>query len=132
MVKLTPTLFSAQPRKELQWELDRMLNTLIANLTGYEISDQDKIRLIRIQSELGLVQTLKSLVLPNPTKTYLLPRKQLPEAPLSFRQLKAWRDTTILKYTRLPHSDDYTTLVARQHTLYLLTHMEFKDDGTIS
>ena len=128
MVNLNPQLFGAQPRKELGKSLDALHQIHLGNLLGHEPSDLNKPQRLRLQVELGVIQALKSLTLPNPIRTWLVPKSKLPSDPLSYRQLKDWVDSTILSLTQQPHSDDYTTLVVRQHTLYLLSKIKFTEE----
>ena len=118
MVKLTQEDFHAQPRRSLDQKLK--LNTL----TSIEPSDENINQLtIQVASQI-FTQTLRSLTLPDPVPTAMLRKRDMPITPMSYTQLKEWRDATIMKLASRPAQADLLTLLSRQHMLYLLTNLE--------
>ena len=118
MLKLNATLFGPQPRRELS---DLLQPPATHNV---QVSKDNMQALIRTLAEATFIQTLRSLTLPNPKPTRMVARLQLPDAPMSYTQLKAWRSATILKLSTAPCPQDQYELMTRMETIRLLTTME--------
>ena len=118
MLTLNATLFGALPRHELN---DLLQPPTLHNVQVSKGNDQ---ALIRTLAEATFIQTLRSLTLPNPEPTRLIAKLKLPDAPMSYTQLKAWRTATILKLSTAPCPQDQYELMTRMETIRLLTTME--------
>ena len=121
MTELRPHHFGGLPRKEL----DEILQLTTHQLTQPQLSAQEAHNRV---TSLMFTQTLRSLTLPDPQPTLMLAKRQLPEYPLNFRQLKEWKEATIVKYISHPVvTDDNTLLRQRAQILYLLHTLTFKE-----
>lgn len=121
MIVLTPEMFGAHPRKQL----DTTLAITTHQLVNQPHSSSEM--LTRVNS-LMFTQTLRSLTLPNPTPTAMLRKKSLPEGPYNYTQLKRWKEETILKYISAPvDPTNVEALRTRQQLLYLLSQLTFKE-----
>lgn len=122
MIKLSLEDFGPLPRRALDIKLTLPTHHLLA----HEICGENITQLTQITAQINFIQTLRCLTLPNPEQisTTILPKRHLPADPMSHRQLKEWRDMTILKLAARPAVSDLHTLIYRQHTLHLLSKLE--------
>ena len=121
MITLTPEMFGAHPRKQL----DKLLSITTHHLTNQPHSSQEL--LTRING-LMFTSTLRSLTLPDPLPTAMLSKRSVPEVPYNYTQLKRWKEETILKYIRTPvDPTNVEALRTRQQLLYLLSQLTFKE-----
>ena len=121
MTPLTPQMFGALPRKEL----DGLLTLHTDQLTQPYLTPAEAHTRI---TSLMFTQTLRSLTLPDPQPTIMLTRRHLPEHPMNWRQLKEWKEASIVKYISHPvHTEDEYQIRQRQQILYLLSQLTFKE-----
>ena len=127
-MKLTASLFTALPRKALDQKLQ---NDALSYLAQEEPHSDLVNEMTKRVACYTFIETLRCLTLPNEQRnhTTLVRKKQLPEHPMNFAELRTWRQDTILALNLKPAVADLQTLIYRAHMLTLLTKMELSNDG---
>ena len=120
MLTLKPQLFNELPRTDL----NKHLNT--SDLSTLQVTEDNQYDITIYLTNNAFIHTIRSLTLPNPTPTSLVPKSKLPDHPMSYGQLKQWREALILKLQSAPCPKDKYLMVERIQQIRLLTQMEFK------